>query len=109
MKIETINDSLMTKISDVRKSPMDYFKVSKKENKEIYVLNNNSVAGVLLDKGTFDHMNSYIQELEDEILYLKAESRINEIRKDRSVFVSEKEVLGNRLDDIEWSENDGWE
>ena len=73
MRIETINDSLMTKISDIRKSPMDYFKMSKEKKKEIYVLNNNSVAGVMIDKDTFDDLNSYVRELEDEILYLNVE------------------------------------
>ncbi len=109
MKIEKINDSLMTKISDVRKSPMDYFNLSKQEKKEVYVLNNNSVAGIMIDKDTFDQLNNYIQELEDEILYLNVEKRINDIQQDPSNLVSEQDVLGNRLDNVEWSENDGWE
>lgn len=109
MKIETINGSLMTKISDIRKYPMDYFKIAKEKKKEVYVLNNNSVAGVMIDKETFDQLNSYVEELEDEILYLNVEKRINDIDKNHSALVSEQDVLGNRLDNVEWSENDGWE
>ena len=109
MRIETINDSLMTKISDVRKSPMDYFKMSKEKKKEIYVLNNNSVAGVMIDKDTFDDLNSYVRELEDEILYLNIEKRMNDIDNSSSSLIPEKNVLGNRLENVKWSENDGWE
>lgn len=109
MKVETINGSLMTKISDVRKSPMDYFKLSKQQNKEVYVLNNNSVAGVMIDKDTFEDVKSYIHELENQVLYLNAEKRINDMDKNKTSLVSEQDILGSRLDDAEWSENDGWE
>ena len=109
MRIETINDSLMTKISDIRKSPMDYFKMSKEKKKEIYVLNNNSVAGVMIDKDTFDDLNSYVRELEDEILYLNVKKRMNDIDNSSSSLIPEKDVLGNRLENLKWAENDGWE
>ena len=109
MRIETINDSLMTKISDIRKSPMDYFKMSKEKKKEIYVLNNNSVAGVMIDKDTFDDLNSYVRELEDKILFLNVEKRMNDIDNSSSSLIPEKDVLGNRLENVKWSENDGWE
>ena len=99
----------MTKISDIRKSPMDYFKMSKEKKKEIYVLNNNSVAGVMIDKDTFDDLNSYVRELEDEILYLNIEKRMNDIDNSSSSLIPEKNVLGNRLENVKWSENDGWE
>ena len=109
MKIETINGSLVTKISDVRKSPMDYFKLSKEKKKEVYVLNNNSVAGVMIDKNTFDDLNSYVREFEDEILYLNVEKRMNDIDNSSSSLIPEKDVLGNRLENVKWAENDGWE
>ena len=109
MKIETINGSLVTKISDVRKSPMDYFKLSKEKKKEVYVLNNNSVAGVMIDKNTFDDLNSYVREFEDEILYLNVEKRMNDIDNSSSSLIPEKDVLGNRLENVKWAENDGCE
>lgn len=81
----------------------------KEKKKEIYVLNNNSVAGVMIDKETFNQLTSYVEELEDEILYLNVEKRINDIDKKHTLLVPEHEVLGNRLNNVEWSENDGWE
>lgn len=109
MKVETINGSLMTKISDLRKSPMEYFELAEKYKKEIYVLNNNNIAGVMIDKDSYDDMKNLIDELQNEILYLNVEKRVEEIDIDKSVLLNEEEALDDNLNNVEWSEHDGWE
>lgn len=110
MAIETINGTPFVNISEVKKSPGKFFKETKETKEALYVMSNNSVAGLIVDKDVYENMIKLIEELEEKLLYAEAERRIQKHDSDPdSKTYTTEEVLGHDLSDVEWSENDGWE
>ena len=101
-----IMDVPFKSISDVKRAPMGVFNEARESRNGVYILNNNKAVGVALTPEQYESMSKEIESLYDRIDELTVKARLAE---PNIKTYTEEEVLGNRLDDVTYDENDGWE
>lgn len=111
MAKQTLKETLIRSVSDVKKAPMKIFKESTESEQGVYILNRNDVAGVMLNQSLYENLLADNDELEEKVLDLEAALRVAKIDQQKNpVMYSDKEVRGD-VADLEnlVDENDGWE
>ena len=104
MALEMMSGIPKGSISDVKKSPMDVFKMSAELSQGIYILNRNDIAGVVLDKNLYEAMAERIEALEEMVLEAEAYRRIQNYDSNKETKTYSLDELGIDLSDVEISE-----
>ena len=95
-----------TNLTDMKKSPSKAFEKAKETNTGVYVFRNSKPYGVVLTREQYEELNKKIESLQDKIDELTISKRLTD--PDVKIY-TEKEVLGDRLDNITYDDDDGWE
>lgn len=95
-------------ITDIKKAPMNVFKVSEELKQGVYIFNRDKVAGVVVSQEEYEGLHQLVEELESQLLYAETIKRLEEFEKEPVTF-SDEEVRGDRAkvnhydpDDDEW-------
>ena len=95
-----------TNLTDMKKSPSKAFEKAKETNTGVYVFRNSKPYGVVLTSEQYEGLNREIENLQDRLDELTISERLT----DPNVKTyTEKEVLGDRLDNVTYDDDDGWE
>lgn len=108
MMTEMIGKIPTTSITDLKANPMGVIDQSKKIDDPIYLLNRNKPVAVIMDNDQYEIMREQIEILEERILYMEAENRL-EIMKNQpsNEQYSAEEVIGKPLSEVEY-QPDEW-
>lgn len=109
MGTEMIGKIPTTSITDLKANPMGVIDQSKKIDDPVYLLNRNKPVAVIMDNDQYEIMREQIEILEERILYLETEKRLETLKNQpNGEQYSVEEVIGKPLSEVEY-QPDEWE
>lgn len=111
MGTEMIGSTPTTSITDLKTNPMSIIEMSKELNHAVYLLNRNKPVAVVMDKEKYEEMTELIDRLEEQLLYVETEKRLEYMKQNPDYKTySAEEVMGRPLSEVDYDpENDEWE
>lgn len=102
--MKTLNVPIIN-LTELKTSPGSAFDLARESNSGVYVFKNNKPYGVVLTVEQYEGLHSEIDGLYEKIDEFSLRERLADT--DLKTY-TEKEVLGDRLKDVTYDENDGW-